>query len=74
VRMKGLMMADKQALAKARKLFGKNAHIEKRKGSAPESTHFVGCVVLGMLFSVHGHGRSWEEAFEQFAEKRARLS
>jgi len=58
-------MNDKQALKKARELWGPNGGIDKYPGG--ESGHWwhrVGVVFAGMCLMSKGHGKSWEEAFD----------
>lgn len=66
-------MTDAQALKEARKLYGKQARIERAKkpavnektGGIVLGTHRVGYLntVIVPFFSIQGDGMSWDEAF-----------
>lgn len=66
-------MTEKQALAKAKKLWGRNAYVFDRE-TLKESCwmkhvgrYYVGCPrVIGPF--PYGNGNTWEEAFENAAK------
>jgi|TARA_R100001530_G_scaffold3596_5_gene5286 hypothetical protein len=73
-------MNDKQALSKAKKLWGKKALIEKmpsphigRNGQVLTGTHKVG-VLMDLvpsfpMFEVRGNGMNWKEAFDNYESR-----
>ena len=76
-------MTTKQALAEARRRWGKNAIIKKHKEptyhTKKDGTRVmltdrfkVGRVVLGMFFEVLGDGPTWEAAFTKVDESKRR--
>lgn len=73
-------MNNKQALSKARKLWGKKAAVEQTKharygknGGLLSGTHKVGEIwdaIPGFsMFEVKGDGLNWSEAFNQASER-----
>jgi hypothetical protein len=62
-------MSDKQALKEARRRWGAQAVIERRRmptihnGHVLSGPYKVGRIELGMFFCVRGDGSSWEHAF-----------
>lgn len=60
-------MTARQALAEARRRWGKNATAAKRKGWQQPliGPYVLGVIELGVFNSVRGWGASWEEAFRE---------
>ena len=63
-------MTDRQALKQARKLFGPHGLVDRRTGVGIILTHIVGKLTLWMFFEVMGQGRTWEEAFADYEERK----
>lgn len=72
-------MTKRQALRKARELWGEHGAVTRHPKSAGESSHKglprvgrfrVGVVVMGLFFEVKGHGESWAAAVEDATAAR----
>ena len=62
-------MTEKQALTRARKRWGKRAHVQTGPGERGQE---VGYIWLGPMFMIEGSGPTWAEAFEQADENGAK--
>jgi hypothetical protein len=74
-------MTAKQALKKARRVFGVHGYVQSRKTPVTvkrkdgtecvlHERFSVGRIDLGMFFSVQGDGKTWEAAFEAAADRK----
>lgn len=61
-------MTSKKALTEARIRWGKNAAVSKNTNGI----HYVGKIVMGMMFQVEGSGKSFEEAFAESDKRKER--
>lgn len=70
-------MNNKQALTKARAIWGKTACVEDAKtphvlpnGAILTRRFKVGHIALGMFFSIEADGDTWEDAFARYEQKQ----
>jgi hypothetical protein len=64
-------VTPQQALREARRRWGKNGHVTKRKAEGPTCCT-VGKIVLGLMFGVEGQGPTFEAAFRDVDTKEIR--
>ena len=70
-------MTKKQALKEAIRRWGKTAAVEENRSVKKEYEYMrcrVGKIDLGMFFMVQGHGKTFEEAFQDADKKKHLLT
>jgi hypothetical protein len=67
-------MTDKKALLAAEKRWGRLGAVKRAKLKDGTTRYTVGRVMLGMFFEVEGQGETWEAAFADADQNRAKQS